>query len=149
MIRYFVRTLTALVGRSPLLYVLTVVGVALGVASVITIQLINDNAIAAFAASVHAVTGDADLTVVSRVGGLDETLFADVLADREVARAWPTLKVDASVGAQTLDIVATDLTQIDRFPLAAGERTGHPLTTPGWIAVSPQLGFHVGETLMR
>lgn len=148
MLRYFTRALTALVKKSPALYALTVIGVALGVASIVTIQLINANAIAAFAASVRAVTGDDELTVVSRFGGLDEKLLVKVLGDPDTQRARPVLRIDAVMGEQRLDIVATDLTQPGPAPLTPSEeRFGDALSTPGWVAVSPKLGKRPGETL--
>ncbi|MEZ0312291.1 MAG: FtsX-like permease family protein [Myxococcota bacterium] len=151
MFRYFVRALAAMVGKSPVLYGLTVLGVALGVASVVTIQLINDNAIAAFAASVRAVTGDDELTIVPSLGPLHDSTMRVALGDRETVTARPIVRVDAMVGQERLSIVATDLTQPMRGPLEPGaERAGDPLATPGWIALSPQLagtlGLSVGKT---
>ncbi|HSI03408.1 MAG TPA: hypothetical protein VLC93_02975, partial [Myxococcota bacterium] len=137
MFRYFVRALAAMVGKSPVLYGLTVLGVALGVASVVTIQLINDNAIAAFAASVRAVTGDDELTIVPSLGPLHDSTMRVALGDRETVTARPIVRVDAMVGQERLSIVATDLTQPTRGPLEPGaERAGDPLATPGWIALS-------------
>lgn len=142
--------MSALVRHSPVLYGLTVVGVALGVASVMIIQLVNANAVAAFAASVKAVTGEAQLSVVGRSGGLREEVFADVIAETEVKRAWPTVRIDARLGELDLDIVATDLTQLTRVPLGDAERFGDPLSTAGWVALSPALaaraGLRVGES---
>ncbi len=148
MLRYFTRALGALITKSPALYALTVMGVALGVASIVTIQLINANAVAAFAASVRAVTGDDELTVVSRFGGLDEKLLARVLADQDTARARPVLRVDAVAGEERLDIVATDLTQPGPVLLTpSGERFGDALVTPGWIALSPKLAASLNKRL--
>jgi hypothetical protein len=46
--RYFLRTLAAHVGAGATLYLLTVLGVALGVASVLCIQILNRNSLGAF-----------------------------------------------------------------------------------------------------
>ncbi len=148
MFRYFVRALAAMVAKSPALYGLTVIGVALGVASVVTIQLINDNAIAAFAASVRAVTGDDELTIVPTLGQLRDGAMRAALADPATMGARPIVRVDATVGGQRLSIVATDLTQPARGALEPGtERIGDPLATPGWIALSPQLAETLGLTV--
>jgi hypothetical protein len=74
MIRYFYKALVAHVRAGYSLYVLTVIGVALGVASVLSIQIINRNALAAFVGSVAAVSGDADLTVLGRTPTFPERL---------------------------------------------------------------------------
>ena len=145
MVAYFVRALASMVRKSPALYGLTVLGVALGVASVVTIQLINDNAIAAFAASVRAVTGDDELTILPTLGLLREGALRAALADRDTVAARPIVRVDAQAGAERLSIIATDLTQPTRGPLEPGaERVGEPLATPGWIALSPQLASALG-----
>ncbi len=49
--------------KSPLLYILTVVGVALGTASVCSIQLLNRSALQTFDASVKALSGSAEIEV--------------------------------------------------------------------------------------
>ncbi len=147
MVRYFAKALAAMVAKSPVLYVLTVLGVALGVASVVTIQLINDNAIAAFAASVRAVTGDDELTIVPTLGALDDSAMRVALADAATQTARPIVRVDALAGEERLSIVATDLTQPTRGPLELGaERAGDPLVTPGWIALSHELAARLGVT---
>ncbi len=62
--------------ESRTLFLLTVVGVALGVASVVAIQVLNRGALQAFDGSVRAVSGQADLTITGTVPTLDETLLA-------------------------------------------------------------------------
>ena len=66
MTRYFVRSLGAHLRGGRSLYFLTIFGVALGVASVICIQIINRNALAAFRGGIQAVSGDADFSVLGR-----------------------------------------------------------------------------------
>jgi putative ABC transport system permease protein len=62
-----------------MLFVLTVLGVALGVASVLSIQILNQNALAAFEGSMHAVSGDADLSVLGRMPTFPDSLYVDVM----------------------------------------------------------------------
>ena len=62
--RYFTTAMAAHLRAGGSLYLLTILGVALGVAAVLSIQIINRNAIAAFAGSVKAVSGEADLSVL-------------------------------------------------------------------------------------
>src|SRR6266545_921007 len=65
----------------PLLFALAVAGVALGVASVLSIQLLNQGALGAFSGTVRAVSGNADLSVLGWAGGLDETLLEERLVE--------------------------------------------------------------------
>ena len=82
MIAYLRRAFPALVRQSRTLYALTTLGVALGVASVVSIQTINRSALAAFSGSVKAVSGDATLSVLGQ-GGWAWTSGCST-------RSWPT-----------------------------------------------------------
>ena len=83
--------------ESRTLFLLTVVGVALGVASVVAIQTLNQGAMQAFDGSVRAVSGQADLSVLGVTPAFDEKLLVTVLADPAVAAAWPLCRVDVAV----------------------------------------------------
>jgi putative ABC transport system permease protein len=154
MLRYVARALISNFRTSLSLYALTIFGVALGVASVLSIQIINRNAIAAFEGSVAAVSGDADLTVLGRTPSFPETLYPVVLSTSGVQTAWPLYRIDAALdGRQNffLDMIGVDLFAPLNMPwqdtdsdLSAG------LYTPGWAAVTPSLarrmGWEVGQT---
>ncbi len=60
MILYFLKAFLAHFRRARSLFFLTAFGVALGVASVLAIQIINLNAIGAFSAGIQAISGEAD-----------------------------------------------------------------------------------------
>jgi putative ABC transport system permease protein len=57
--RYLPRAIAKEVRGGKALFLLAVAGVALGVASVLSIQLLNASALGAFAGTVRAVSGDA------------------------------------------------------------------------------------------
>ena len=76
---------------------MTVFGVSLGVASVVSIQILNQGALLAFDGSVPAVSGQADLSVIGTTPTLDEKLYLRVLEDPAVAGAWPLCRVDVAV----------------------------------------------------
>lgn len=155
MIGYFVRGLWTQVRQRTSLYVLTVFGVTLGVAAVLAIQVINQNALAAFRGSMEALSGSADLTVLGRLPAFPESLYTRVLAQPGVARAWPLHRVDvAVVGVDDLflEIVGIDVLRPVDLPLeSAALDPAHVLTAPGWIAVTPALaverGWSLGDTL--
>jgi putative ABC transport system permease protein len=136
-------------GRVPL--ALAVAGVALGVASVLSIQLLNQGALGAFAGTVRAVSGDADLSVLGWAGALDETLLPEVLEVPGVRAAIPLWRAEAAVDGRTdegLEIVGADLLAASRaprsaWPLPAG-RLADALATPGWVAVTPELAAAMG-----
>jgi len=130
------------------LFALTVFGVALGVASVLSIQILNENAIGAFEGSVRAVSGEADLTVLGRTPSFPETTIADVLADPAVASAWPLYRVDVRLdgpGQRYLEILGADLFAPMRIPWDGDPGDlGAALAVPGWAAVSPELAGEMG-----
>ena len=112
MVIYFVKTLGSHFRAGRSLYFLTVFGVALGVASVLSIQIINRNALAAFRGGIQAVSGEADFSVMGRTPSIPETHLPPVLADPDVTAAWPVYRVEVSLtgtDAVFLDVVGLDL----------------------------------------
>ncbi len=146
MTRYWLRALSAHLAQGASLYILTVLGVALGVASVLCIQILNLNALGAFRGSVRALGGDADLVVSGRLPSLDEGMLPAVLAAPAVEEAWPLYRVDVLVDEPGdapplfLEIVGADLMRpVGLTRLARDWTTEAALTRPGWVAVSPEL----------
>lgn len=143
------------------LTVLTVVGVALGVASVVCIQTLNQGALAAFDGGMAAVSGEADLMVRGHGVGVDEGLYSTVLAQPGVQAAWPLTRTWVRVaGPQEhyLDVVGVDVFAPVRYPITSLAARGPQLasladmlTRPGWIALTPdyadELGVAQGDTL--
>ncbi len=130
------------------LYLLAVIGVALGVASVLAIQIINRNAVAAFRGSVRAVSGESDLTVVGQLPTFAESLYVVTLAQAGVRQALPIYRVNVAVADRDglfLEIVGVDLFQPTGIPLdsVTGD-VAAALRTPGWVAVTPELGRELG-----
>jgi putative ABC transport system permease protein len=147
-IEYFGKALGAHFNSGRSLFLLTVLGVALGVASVLSIQIINRNALAAFEGSMHAVSGDADLSVLGRMPSLPESLYVDVLADSGVQSAWPLVRVQVGLHGQKdffLEIIGVDFFAPVRVPwqgtrVDLAEALGHV----GWAAFTPQLAAEMG-----
>ncbi len=76
-------------GRS----LLTILGVALGVAVFVSIRLANHSAMASFADTVDAVAGKANLQVVSDTGGFDERFYTTIRSTSGVQAAAPVVQV--------------------------------------------------------
>lgn len=152
---YFIRSLKAHFGSARSLFLLSLFGVALGVASILSIQIINLNSLAAFEGSVRAVSGEADLSVLGRTSTLPEALYARVLSEPGVAAAWPLYRVDVALAGRDefyLELIGVDLFAPMPIPWqVAPQATADPLLIPGWAAITPtlasKLGLEVGDAL--
>ncbi|MFQ5929326.1 MAG: FtsX-like permease family protein [Acidobacteriota bacterium] len=154
MIRYFLKVLVTHFSRGRSLFLLTVLGVALGVASVLAIQIINRNAISAFSAGIRAVSGEADLSVLGQTTSFSELLYPKILAVEGVAAAWPLYQIDVALEERDLflQIVGVDFFSPVRVPWrkSPGDLS-QALFERGWIAVTPSLakemGWSVGDSI--
>lgn len=78
---------------------LTLLGVALGVAVFVAIRLASHSALASFGATVDAVAGKANLEVSASSEGLDERLYPVIRRTRGVVAAAPVVEVVARARA--------------------------------------------------
>ena len=80
--------------RHPIQFAIMVLGIALGVAVMVSIDLANASAARAFDLSASAVTGRATHSIISSAEGVDESLYVKFVpiqsgeADRWRARLW-------------------------------------------------------------
>src|SRR5688572_14445355 len=90
--------------------IVAVLAIALGVALGLAVQLVNRSAIEELAQSIRTLSGDADLTVRGARSGFDETLYARLARDGDVAVASPAVEVDVRVRgrAEPLRIMGID-----------------------------------------
>ena len=155
MIRYFLNSLWAHFRAGRSLFLLTVCGVALGVAAVLSIQIINRNALAAFEGSMYALSGDADLTVLGRAPTLPDSVFVDILSTPGVQSAWPLYRISVALADRErffLEIIGVDFFAPVRIPWQ-GEfpDISQALSRPGWAAFTPalarQMGWVEGDTV--
>ncbi|MBS1110794.1 MAG: hypothetical protein H6Q88_2786, partial [Anaeromyxobacteraceae bacterium] len=152
---YFQKALGAELRAGRGLVLLTVLGVALGVGSVLSIRILDQGALGAFEGTVRAVSGDAALTVVGSGPSFPEEIYPSVLAEPGVAAAVPLTRTEAAVQGEPplfLEVLGVDLLAPVRLPVQ-GDRAGvaGALGSPGWIAVTPELaadrGWKVGDTV--
>lgn len=154
MIRYVLHALRAHWRAGRTLVVLTVVGVALGVASVLSIQILNANALAAFRGGLQAIGGDADLAVFPRGPELSDAALPEVLSAAGVRAAWPVVQVPVTIAGEELsflDVVGVDLFAPRELPFT-GDLTvdlAPALGSRGWAAIPLPLarrrGWSVGD----
>ncbi len=153
MTRYFFRALRAQLTGGFSLFALSLFGVALGVASVVSIQIINLNALGAFRGSMHAVSGDADLSLLGKMPVLPESVYPEVLATPGVAAAWPLYRIDVRLMDDEpifLQVIGVDFfTPIDIPWEGEAVDLSDALARVGWVAVTPTLarerGWEVGD----
>ncbi|HEX7623375.1 MAG TPA: ABC transporter permease, partial [Anaeromyxobacteraceae bacterium] len=141
--RYFARVLRAQLRGGRLLFLLAVAGVALGVGAVLSIQILNESALGAFAGSVRALSGDAQLSLVGRGPTIPDALLPRVLSEPGVRRAYPVYRLEVALAGErgaALEIVGADLFARARLPLELPRGDAAAvLRTPGWVAVTPSL----------
>jgi len=99
--------------RRPLQYVLFVLGIAIGVAMMVSIDLANGSARRAFSLSTDAVTGKATHRVVGGPTGLDQDVYRRVRVEAGFAPAAPV--IEGYVGAPALGGQPFRLIGIDPF----------------------------------
>jgi putative ABC transport system permease protein len=99
--------------RHPLQYLLFIVGVAIGVAMMVSIDLANGSARRAFALSTDAITGKATHRVVGGPTGLDESIYRDIRVIAGFSPAAPV--VEGYVGVPALSGQPLRLVGIDPF----------------------------------
>jgi len=78
----------------PWRHLAALLAVMLGVALAFSVQLINQSALAEFAAAVRSVEGQPDFELRAQRGGFDEALYGRVAAHPHVALASPVVEVD-------------------------------------------------------
>ncbi len=147
MIRYFTRALFAQIRSASVLYLLTILGVGVGVAAVAAIQLINHNAINAFEAGIDAATGPADIIVEGATPSFPETVLGRVLQTKEVLDARPVFQAEAILDAPKavrVEVLGLDLSR--GVPLSRSQAVDlqSALATPGWCLVSKAFAGRVG-----
>lgn len=113
MLKPFVKLLWNQIQKSPWLHGLTIIGVALGTASVISIQVLNQSALKTFDASLATLTGSAHIEVEGQNPLINEKIWSTIIETPGVKDAWPLLKIPGAVFTETSEKVLVDLVGID------------------------------------
>ena len=99
--------------RDPFRMVVTVAGVAIGVAVFLSIQLANKQTLRSFKESVNLVLGRADAVIHAEGMAFDEIIFKKLLQIRKWVKAYPVIEgygVETKSG-EVVEILGTDLLQ--------------------------------------
>ena len=125
--------------RHPAQLALALVGLVLGVASIVAVDIATGSAARAFELSLSAVSGPATHDLSAGATGVDELLYAQLARQLHVIRLAPIVEGYVTVGDEALQLVGLD-------PLAAADfaSTGAPGLTPSAPAVARGLAFDAG-----
>ena len=107
------RTAWRRIRRRPFQYVLFIIGVALGVAMMVSIDLANGSASRAFALSADTVTGKTTHRIIGGPSGLDESVY--VALRNELGYKLSAPVVEGYVGIDELGSQPVRLLGVDPF----------------------------------
>ncbi|NTX11380.1 ABC transporter permease [Myxococcus sp. CA056] len=158
MTNLLVRSSLRHLGRHPWLTALSLLGIALGVAVVVSIDLASGSALRAFERSTDAVAGRATHQLVGGTSGLPEAVYRDLRLRPDAPVSAPVVEgyVQAAVGdRRTLTVLGVDPFAETPFrDYAGGEAVGDVgalLTQPGTVLLSARaaraLGVEAGGVL--
>ncbi|QSQ22465.1 FtsX-like permease family protein [Pyxidicoccus parkwayensis] len=141
-------------GGHPWLTALSLLGIALGVAVVVSIDLASDSALRAFERSTDAVAGRATHQLVGGGSrGVDERVYRDLRLRRDAPVSAPVVEgyVQAAVGdKRTLTVLGVDpFAEAPFRDYAKGEAVGDVgalLTEPGSVLLSARAARALGVT---
>ncbi len=123
--------------RHPWQLVLAVLGIALGVAVVVSVDLTNESVRRAFDLSVQAVAGEASHQIIGGPSGLDETLYTQLRVELGMRDSAPLIDIYGKARASTLHVVGIDpLAEIPfrgRFVKQQDAAVRTLLSTPGTV----------------
>ncbi len=94
--------------RHPWQLALAILGIALGVAVVVAVDLANESARRAFDLSAETITGKASHQIIGGPSGLDDTLYVKLKRDGRFSKSAPLLSGHLSLGEHTLQLIGID-----------------------------------------
>ena len=144
--------------RHPWLIGLSVLGVALGVALVVSIDLANESARRAFSLSSERVTGKATHQIVASTGDLEEDLFRELRIELGMRDAAPVVEGHVRIAKErnrTMHVLGVDALAEGPFRSYTDREAGVDLAsfmaTPNTSVISEEtasaLGLALGDTL--
>ncbi|MEO1203053.1 MAG: FtsX-like permease family protein [Pseudomonadota bacterium] len=148
--------------RHPWQLALTVIGVAIGVAVIVAVDLANASARKAFLLSMDAVTGEATHQIVGGPRGVDEAVYRSLRVDHGLRDVAPIVTAEVRAFERSLSVMGVDLfaeQALRQFTRTAVEADGEEIdgqalfrdlfTLPGAVSMSnrsaERLGVDVGD----
>ena len=147
--------------RHPWQLFLSMLGVGIGVAVIVAVDLANASSRKAFLMSMDAVTGEATHQVVGGPAGLDESVYVGLRVTHGIRAIAPVVDGTVTIGNMSLQLLGIDLfaeSEIRSFTGPQADAGSDAellfrefLITPGTVTMSSQLaevlGVAVGDTL--
>ena len=87
---------------------LSFLGVALGVALVVAVDLANESAAKAFSLTLNAVTGQISHQIVPNSGAIDEQLFVQLRTQQAIANSAPRLQANIKLRGESFSLLGLD-----------------------------------------
>ena len=141
--------------RHPWQLALSLLGIAVGVAVIVAVDLANASARKAFLLSMDTVTGEATHQVIGGSRGVSESLYRDLRVQQGIRAIAPVIEGTVTVDGVSLTLLGVDLfaeQDIRSITSATPDESLFAgfLVTPGAATTSAhtaqQLGLTVGET---
>ena len=133
---------------------LSIIGIALGVAVVIAVDLANESARRGFRLSVEQVTGPTTHQIEAASGAIPDAVYAQLRIAHHLQRAAPVIDAPIRVEGRSMTLLGID--PIAAAPMraaVAGAASGDPaglvrlLGTPNTLALSASDAQHLGATV--
>lgn len=141
--------------RRPFQYILFILGVAIGVAMMVSVDLASVSASRAFSLSTNAITGKATHRLVSPGGSLPEAVYTRLRVEQGMAPAAPVVEgyvLAATLEGQLMRLVGVDLFAEPPFrdyfgPVGDDDNLSLFLTQPDTVVLSQPVADRHGLAL--
>ena len=140
--------------RHPWQGFLAILGVAVGVAVIVAVDLANGSSRKAFLLSMDAVVGEATHQVIGGPRGLDEAVYTNLRVDHGIGAIAPVVEGSVTAGDTVLTLLGVDLfaeSEVRSFTsrTTTGESGAETLfreflLTPGTVTMSGELAGELG-----
>ncbi len=140
--------------RHPWQLFLSMLGVGIGVAVIVAVDLANASSRKAFLLSMDAVTGEATHQVVGSPAGFDESVYVDLRVHHGFSAIAPIVEGTAMIDEVSLQLLGVDLFAESEIRAFTGLRADAGsdteslfrefLVTPGVVSMSDQLAARLG-----
>ena len=138
--------------RHPWQLVLALVGICIGVAVIVAVDLANESARRAFALTVDTINGEATHQIVAGPRGVDEALYTRLRVEAGMRNIAPVVEGYAQIGNTTLRVLGVDVFAEREFRaysvpdsiVEADETYRRLLTDPGAFLMSTRTAASLG-----